>query len=271
MSAPGTTSTPTGPDAAGDAPGQATLQARGIGHSYGRVRALHAVALDVPPGRVTCLLGDNGAGKSTLIRVLAGVIRPDRGTLAMDGRPLRLDGPGDARRHGIATLFQELALIPLMSVWRNFFLGAEPTTGRGPLRRIDSARCRATALEEVRRLGIELDDADRPAGALSGGQRQALAMARAAYFGARFLILDEPTAALAVNQADAVLRAARAAADRGLGVLLVTHNPRHAFQVGDHFVLLRQGAVAARHERDGLTAAGLAALMAGAEEPTDDA
>ncbi len=249
------------PRAAADAP--PLLRVENVSRRFGSIVALRDASLDVRAGEVTCLLGDNGAGKSTLIALLSGVHPPTTGRILIDGRPVLLASPRDARDHGIATVYQDLALVPLMSVWRNFVLGAEPTRGRRPLRRIDRPAARRAALHEMRSLGIELADAEQPVGTLSGGERQALAIARAVHFGARILILDEPTAALGVRQAGLVLSLIERARERGLGVVFVTHNPDHAHPVGDRFVILRHGVVAARHVRADLDRPGLAALMAG--------
>ena len=243
------------------------LRVENVSRRFGNVIALTDVSMDVAPGRVTCVLGDNGAGKSTLIGILAGVHPPTAGTILVDGTPTVFDAPRAAIARGIATVHQDLALIPLLSVWRNFFLGREPTVGRGPLRRIDVAHCRETARAAVAEMGVSLRDAEQPVGTLSGGERQSVAIARAVHFGARILILDEPTAALGVKQAATVLRTITAARDRGVGVVLVTHNPRHALQVGDRFVVLRQGRISGAFERAEANAEELARLMAG-EAPT---
>jgi len=225
------------------------LAAHDVSVRFTGVTALDRVSLALHAGRVTCLLGDNGAGKSTLIHVLAGAVPPSDGVITLDGRPVRLDAPRVARGLGIATVYQDLALAPLMSVWRNVVLGAEPVRGRGPLRRIDAAAARAAARRGTAALGITLDDVDRPAGTLSGGERQGVAIARAMRAGARVLILDEPMAALGVRQQERVLDYVTRARDAGLAVLLVTHNPAHAWPVGDDFVILRLGRVAAVRTR----------------------
>lgn len=235
-----------------------------VSQRFGSVVALEDVSLEVRAGRVLCLLGDNGAGKSTLIRILSGVREPSAGRLLVDGRETRFRSPADARADGVATVYQELAVLPLLSIWRNFFLGAEPVRGRGPFRRLDVVRARLESRDALATMGIQVDDPDRLAGTLSGGERQALAIARALRFGARVLILDEPTAALGVKQAERVLEHVAAARARGAGVVLVTHNPRHALRVGDTFVVLRQGRVAARLERAEAGLESLTELMSGA-------
>jgi simple sugar transport system ATP-binding protein len=244
----------------------ATLRVEGISRVYGSVMALDDVSMSVEAGHVTCLLGDNGAGKSTLIRILSGVVPPSRGTLTVDGVPVRYRSPRDAQAQGIATVHQDLALIPLLSVWRNFFLAAEPTRGAGPFRRIDVEACRRIAREGLRAMGLNLEDMDQPVGTLSGGERQCVAIARAVHFGARVLILDEPTAALGVRQAAVVLRYVAAARDRGVAVVLVTHNPHQAHAVGDRFVMLRRGRCVGDFARADISVDELARLMSGADE-----
>lgn len=237
------------------------LAARSVGKRFGGVTALHDISLEVDAGAVTCLLGDNGAGKSTLIKVLSGVHRPSTGTVELDGHAVTLRSPRDARARGIATVHQDPAVVALMSVWRNFFLGREPTRGRGPLRRLDTDHARTATRTALDEFGIHIDDVDRPLATLSGGERQSVAIARAAHAGARVLILDEPTAALGVRQAGLVLDRIRHARDTGVGVVLVSHNPRHAAAVGDRFIILRNGAVAARPTADETTPAKLTELM----------
>jgi simple sugar transport system ATP-binding protein len=239
------------------------LEARDVSMRFGGVVALKHASLAARAGEVTCLLGDNGAGKSTLIKILAGVHAPTQGACLLDGEPVHFRSPREALARGIATVYQDLAMVPLMSVWRNFFLGAEPTSGRGPFRRIDVERCREETRTELAAMGIELRDPDQAVGSLSGGERQAVAIARALHFGARVLILDEPTAALGVRQSKRVLEHVRTAADRGVAVVFVTHTPHHAHPVGDRFVVLRRGRIVADEPREALPVEELAALMAG--------
>lgn len=239
------------------------VRAEDVAKRFGRITAIEGVSLDILAGAVTCVLGDNGAGKSTLIRILSGVFPPSEGTLRFDGVPGVLSSPRDARERGIATVHQDLGVIPLLSVWRNFFLGAEPTKGWGPLRRIDVSRAVRVTGEELARLGIHLRDPHLPAGVLSGGERQSLAIARALHFGARVLILDEPTAALGVKQAELVLEQVVRARERGVAVVFVTHNPRHALQVGDRFAVLRRGSLVADRPRERVSLDELSELMSG--------
>ncbi|GGW48009.1 ABC transporter ATP-binding protein [Streptomyces lucensis JCM 4490] len=262
------TTTPHGAGAEGTPPAPDTplVELRGAGKSYGNVRALHGVDLTVDAGRVTCVLGDNGAGKSTLIKIVSGLHRHTEGEFLVDGRPVRFATPRDALARGIATVYQDLATVPLMPVWRNFFLGSELTKGPWPLRRLDIARMKRTADRELRDMGIVLDDLEQPVGTLSGGQRQSVAIARAVHFGARVLILDEPTAALGVRQSGVVLKYIAAARDRGLGVVFITHNPHHAYMVGDHFSVLRLGTLELSADRGDVGLEELTDHMAGGAE-----
>ncbi|WP_405922942.1 ATP-binding cassette domain-containing protein [Streptomyces sp. NBC_00035] len=242
------------------------VQLRNAGKSYGNVRALHGVDLAVRPSQVTCVLGDNGAGKSTLIKIISGLHQHTEGEFLVDGEPVHFTTPRQALDRGIATVYQDLATVPLMPVWRNFFLGSEMTKGPWPIRRLDIERMKKTADQELRNMGILLDNLEQPIGTLSGGQRQCVAIARAVYFGARVLILDEPTAALGVKQSGVVLKYVAAARDRGLGVIFITHNPHHAYMVGDHFSVLRLGTLELSAERSDITLEELTNHMAGGTE-----
>ncbi|MGW7239376.1 ATP-binding cassette domain-containing protein [Streptomyces sp. NPDC054804] len=236
-----------------------------VSKHYGTVRALEGVSLEVHAGEITCVLGDNGAGKSTLIKIVAGLHRHDGGTLVVEGEETTLTSPREALDRGIATVYQDLAVVPLMPVWRNFFLGSEPRKGR-VLKRLDVDFMRRTTRAELLRMGIDLRDVDQPIGTLSGGERQCVAIARAVYFGAKVLILDEPTAALGVKQSGVVLKYVAAARDQGLGVVLITHNPHHAYLVGDRFVLLKRGTMVGSYARDQITLEELTGQMAGGSE-----
>jgi simple sugar transport system ATP-binding protein len=249
-----------------DAP---VLEARSISKTFGRVLALRDVSLSVKAGEVNCLLGDNGAGKSTLIKTLSGVHRPDEGQLFMDGEPVTLASPRDAQARGIATVFQDLAVLPLMSISRNFFLGNEPTKGVGPFRRFNMGYADQTAREKMHEIGIDVRDTGQLVGTLSGGERQTLAIARAEYFGARVLILDEPTSALGVKQAAIVLRHILKARARGLAVIFITHNVQHALPVGDKFTILSHGRSEGVFKRGEVNLDQLLALMGGGAELTD--
>ncbi|MCG8965218.1 MULTISPECIES: ATP-binding cassette domain-containing protein [Streptomyces] len=242
------------------------VELSGVSKHYGNVRALEGVSLAVHAGEITCVLGDNGAGKSTLIKIIAGLHQHDGGTLALDGAETRLSSPREALDRGIATVYQDLAVVPLMPVWRNFFLGSEPRKGAGPFKRMDVDHMRRTTHAELLRMGIDLRDVDQPIGTLSGGERQCVAIARAVYFGAKVLVLDEPTAALGVKQSGVVLKYVAAARDRGLGVVLITHNPHHAYLVGDRFVLLKRGTMVGNFEREDITLDELTQQMAGGSD-----
>lgn len=243
-----------------------TLELRGVSKEFGTVIALDRIDVQVRAGEVTCVLGDNGAGKSTLIKIMAGVHQPDAGEYLIDGSPVRLASPREAMDHGVATVYQDLAMVPLMSVWRNFFLGAEPTRGWGPWRRFDVTRARALARQQLLEMGIDIRDPDQLVGTLSGGERQSVAIARAVYFGARVLVLDEPTSALGVKQAATVLRYVAQARDRGLAVVFITHNPHHAYPLGDQFLLLNRGRSLGTFAKTDLTRPQLTELMAGGAE-----
>ncbi|MFD0634137.1 ATP-binding cassette domain-containing protein [Catenulispora yoronensis] len=242
------------------------LEAESVGKYFGSVQALHGVSLSVRAGQVTCVLGDNGAGKSTLIKILSGVFPPDAGQVRVDGAQVRFHSPREARAAGIATVFQDLAMVPLMAVWRNFFLGSEPTRGWGPWRRFDVAEARERTRAGLAAMGIAIRDPDQPVGTLSGGERQSVAIARAVHFGARVLILDEPTSALGVKQAGVVLRRVAQARERGLGVVFITHNPHHAYPVGDRFVVLHRGRLLGDYAKEEVTREELVRLMSGGAE-----
>jgi simple sugar transport system ATP-binding protein len=246
--------------------GTPLLDVRHISKFFGSVIALKDVSMFCRAGEVTCLLGDNGAGKSTLIKTLSGVHRPDEGEYVFDGRAREFTSPREALDLGIATVYQDLAMIPLLSIWRNFFLGSEPTKGFWPFRRYDVKFAKETARQELSKMGIDIRDPDQPVGTLSGGERQSVAIARAVYFGARVLILDEPTAALGVKQAGVVLRYIVQAKQRGVGVIFITHNPHHAYPVGDHFVILRRGQVFGDFPKSEIGLDRLVQMMAGGEE-----
>ena len=209
------------------------LELENVSKDFGNVRALQNVSTKVVAGQVTCVLGDNGAGKSTFIKIISGLHKPSGGKYKFEGHEVAFESPREARALGIATVYQDLAMAPLMSVWRNFLLG------------------------------IDVRDIDQPVGTLSGGERQSVAIARAVYFGARVLILDEPTSALGVRQSDLVLGYVRAAAARDLGVILITHNPQHALPVGDRFLILNRGQSVGQFEKADLSFERLIELMSG--------
>jgi simple sugar transport system ATP-binding protein len=241
------------------------VELKSVGKTYGNITALKDISLRVHAGEVTGILGDNGAGKSTLIKIIAGLHQQTEGELLVDGEPTKFTSPADALSKGIATVYQNLAVVPLMPVWRNFFLGQELRKKSFPFP-LDTNAMRATTLTELSKMGIELPDVDAPIGSLSGGQRQCVAIARAVFFGARVLILDEPTAALGVKQSGVVLKYITAAKEAGFGVVFITHNPHHAHMVGDHFVLLNRGRQKLDCSYDEITLEHLTQQMAGGDE-----
>lgn len=242
------------------------MEVRGLGRQFGAVTALQDVNVALRAGEVTCVVGDNGAGKSVFIKMLCGLIRPSEGEILLDGTPTEFGSPRQARALGIVAVYQDLAISPLMSLWRNFFMGAEPVKGWGIFQRFDVAYAKEAMQSELEKLGVELGDPDRAAHTLSGGERQGLAIARALYYGARVLILDEPTSALGVRQSGAVLRLIRRAAQRGTAVVLVTPKPQHAFWVGDRFLVFQRGRLVEDRRSETLTLESLSYLMAGGGE-----
>ncbi|MEB2847461.1 ATP-binding cassette domain-containing protein [Rhizobiales bacterium RZME27] len=233
---------------------------------YGNVIALNGVTFDLRAGECHCLLGDNGAGKSTFIKTMSGVHKPTEGSITFEGKPLSFGSPRDAMEAGIATVFQDLAMIPLMSVTRNFFMGREPTKGRSIFKRFDIETANEITMAEMRKMGINLRGPDQAVGTLSGGERQTVAIARAVYFGAKVLILDEPTSALGVRQTANVLSTINRVREQGIGVVFISHNVRHAMAVGDRFTVLNRGQTLGTATRGEINAAQLQDLMAGGQE-----
>lgn len=244
------------------------LEIQDISKFYGNIIALRDITTSVQAGAVTCVLGDNGAGKSTFIKILAGAHQQSEGRLFVEGEEVMFDSPRQALARGIATVYQDLAVVPLMSVWRNFFLGSEPTK-MGFLNVVDREKASSIAKGELAKMGIDIRDTEQAVGTLSGGERQSVAIARAAYFGAKVLILDEPTSALGVKQSGVVLRYIVEARNRGLGVIFITHNPHHAWPVGDRFMILNRGQSLGDFAKDELTKEELTQLMAGGTELAD--
>ena len=242
------------------------LELTDVGKSFGSVIALRDISLRVDPGTVTCVLGDNGAGKSTLIKTLSGVHKPSSGVFSVEGEAVEFSSPRDALARGIATVFQDLATVPLMSIWRNFFLGNEPIAGPKALGIMDVKKAQEISKKALLEMGIDLRDTNQPIGTLSGGERQAVAIARAVHFGAKVLILDEPTSALGVRQSGIVLKYILAARDRGVAVVFITHNPHHALLVGDRYYLLNRGPMLADFKRGNVALEELAQAMAGGAE-----
>jgi simple sugar transport system ATP-binding protein len=231
------------------------------------VTAISDLSLQLFPGQVFCLLGENGAGKSTVIKILTGVEAPTRGQVRVDGTVVHFASPRDAREKGIATVYQEVGALPLMSVARNFVLAAEPQKGRGLFRRLDLQEASRVALKSLRDLGIgRVNDGGQLVGTLSGGERQALAIGRAVHFGARVLVLDEPTASLGVRESATVLRLIERVRARGVAVLFITHNAYHAYASGDRFMVLRRGRALATFTKQERTIGEVIELMAGGAE-----
>ncbi|MEZ5535427.1 MAG: ATP-binding cassette domain-containing protein [Thiolinea sp.] len=245
---------------------EAIIELRNVDKSFGPIDVLHDISLRVRAGEVLCLLGDNGAGKSTLIKTMCGVHKPTSGEILIDGKPVIFNNPREASDMGISTVHQFGGTFPLMSIGRSFFVGVEPTKKWGPFSIYDRKKANDIAVKAVQDFGItRIDDGDRLVGGLSGGERQSLAIARAVHFGARVLILDEPTAALGVKQASHVLRIVNEAKRRGLAVIFITHQVMHAMAVGDHFAVLIRGAIAADFRRGEKTREEITDLMAGGE------
>ncbi len=245
------------------------IEMRNIEKHFGSVIALAGVSLEVNAGEVLCLLGDNGAGKSTFIKTMSGVHAPSAGEMLVDGKPVHFSGPREALDAGIATVYQDLAVIPLMSITRNFFMGREPTKGFGPFRHIDFNYCDGVAREEMKKIGIDVRDPGQAVGTLSGGERQCVAISRAVYFGAKVLILDEPTSALGVRQTSMVLKYVNMVRNKGLGVVFISHNVRHAMAVGDKFNVLNRGRTLETANKGEITPEELQNLMAGGQELAD--
>jgi len=242
------------------------VEMKNIEKHFGPVIALNGVSFDVRPGECHCLLGDNGAGKSTFIKTMSGVHKPTKGEILFEGRQMSFDSPRDAMEAGIATVYQDLAMIPLMSVTRNFWMGREPIRKVGPLKFMDFARANEVTMEEMRKMGINLRSPDQAVGTLSGGERQTVAIARAVHFGAKVLILDEPTSALGVRQTANVLATIDKVRKTGIGIVFITHNVRHALAVGDRFTVLNRGRTLGTAQRGQITPEELQDMMAGGQE-----
>ena len=218
-------------------PSNAIVEFRGVRKRFGRLEALCSVDCSIPTGKITALVGDNGAGKTTLTKIICGVHRPDEGEFLFGGKPTRWRNPEEARKHGIETVYQDLALVDQLSVGRNFFLGKEPSAW-GFMNR---QQMNQDALAGVAELGIQLRDAEEPVGRLSGGQRKSIAIARSLYFHPRLLILDEPTAALSIKESRVVLQHVAHVREQGIPVIFITHNIHLIYPIADRFLLLDQG------------------------------
>ena len=242
------------------------IEMKNIEKHFGSVIALAGVSVDVHPGECHCLLGDNGAGKSTFIKVMSGVHQPTKGEILFEGRPMHFHDPRDAMEAGIATVHQHLAMIPLMSVARNFFMGNEPVKKVAGMSFFDHEFANRVTMEEMRKMGINLRGPDQAVGTLSGGERQTVAISRAVYFGAKVLILDEPTSALGVRQTSNVLATIDKVRKQDVAVVFITHNVRHALAVGDRFTVLNRGRTLGTAQRGQITPEELQDMMAGGQE-----
>lgn len=252
---------------------QATIfQARGLIKRYGGVTALDGTDFDLRAGEILAVIGDNGAGKSSLIKALSGAVIPDAGELRLDGQAVRFKSPIDARRHGIETVYQDLAVAPAMTIAENLFLGREILRA-GPLGRwlrlIDKRRMLAEAEGHMRDLKIGIRSMQQAVGTLSGGQRQGVAVARSTAFAKHVVILDEPTAALGVKEGNMVLELIRRVRDRGLPVILISHNMPHVFEIADRIHIQRLGKRVAVVDPKQISMSDTVAVMTGAKEPND--
>ena len=233
------------------------VEARGVAKNFGRIEALKNVSFSLGTAEVLGLLGDNGAGKSTLIKILTGLFPPDKGEIRWNGEPVKFSSPRDAYNVGVATVYQDLAIVDLMAIYRNVFLGRENavTKGLGPFRWIDRKRAHAEARKAISDIGITIRDAEEPIARMSGGERQSIAIARAAYFNPKLLILDEPTSALSLRQTERVLKSVEEARNKGISIIFITHNVYHVYPIADRFVILSHGESIAefpkgKHSRD---------------------
>ena len=250
--------------------GAALLEARGIVKRYGHVQALDGASFTVYPGEVVALIGDNGAGKSTFTKVLSGVIRPDSGQILVNGEQVQLSGPVDARKHGIETVYQDLALAPDLDAAANLYLGRELYLIPA-LKVLNRKEMRRRAVTAFAQLGIQLPDVAAPVGALSGGQRQSVAVARAVAFASKVIFMDEPTAALGVVQRERVLDTIRRVREQGISVVLISHNMPEVLAVADRVEVLRMGRRVARYRASDTSIEELVGAMTGALAAEDDA
>ena len=237
---------------------------RDVTMNFGNVVAIQGVVFEVDRGEIVGLVGDNGAGKSTLVKIINGFYAPSRGEMRFKGEIVRFASPRDARNVGIETVYQDLALIPALSLWRNFFLGRELKLGRRPFRILAKRQMREIAMANLREMGLtRLRSPDEPVDILSGGERQALAIARARYFGGSLLLLDEPTSALSVKETEKVSEAVQIARQDGLGVVIIDHNIGHVHRICDRIVIMEGGRVINSVRRDDITAQRVADMVAG--------
>ena len=240
---------------------------QGVTRTFGHIEALSELDFAVYCGEVVAVVGDNGAGKSTLIKTLTGIHPPSSGRILFEGQPVRLTSPHEARDLGIETVYQDLALIPLMSIARNFYLGRELTRRLGPFRVLDKATMNDRVQEALSAIGIHIRNPDESVESLSGGERQSIAIGRAVHFGSKLLILDEPTSALSIGETRKVLGYIQEARDRGLGVILITHNIHHVFEVADRLTILSHGRRVGNFAREEITPDEAAQMIMGKDAP----
>lgn len=238
------------------------LEVHGIKKRFGAVEALKGVDFHVETGEVVGLLGDNGAGKSTLIKIIAGYYHQDEGQIFFDGKEVHFTTPRDSHAAGIEVVYQDLALVGLMPVWRNFFLGREVCRKIGPFRFLHKKKMKRISREGLRGLGIEIPSVDQAVAFLSGGQRQTVAVGRGVHFGAKLLILDEPTAAVSVRETEAILNLIEEVSKKGISVILVAHNIYHVYRVASRFVVLDHGEKVADVTKDKVTPEDLIQIIA---------
>ncbi|MGR3661091.1 MAG: ATP-binding cassette domain-containing protein [Paracoccaceae bacterium] len=246
------------------------IRTKGLVKRFGPFTALNGIDLEVYKGKVLALLGDNGAGKSTLIKILSGVHQPTEGKMFIEGKEVSFKSPRDASAAGIGTVYQDLAINPLMSVTRNFFMGRELYKGVPPFGILEMDAMDVITHEEMSKIGIDISDPRQAVGTLSGGQRQTLAIARAIYFGAKVLILDEPTSALGQIQQMGVLKTIMRVKARGdIAIIFITHNEIHSQLVADYYTFLALGEVIGGGSKDDLEHDEIRRLMAGGAEIGD--
>jgi simple sugar transport system ATP-binding protein len=246
------------------ASGEIFYRLQDVTKNFGNVVAIQGVTFEVSRGEIVGLVGDNGAGKSTLVKVMNGFYKPDHGTMELFGRAIQFSSPRDARNFGIETVYQDLALIPTLSMWRNFFLGREIKAGPRPVRVLAKKKMREIAMDNLKEMGLtRLRSPDEPIDILSGGERQALAIARARYFGGSLLLLDEPTSALSVKETEKVSEAVHIARNGGLGVVIIDHNIAHVHRICDRIVIMESGRVISSVLRDEVTAQHVSDMVAG--------
>ncbi|MCZ6635366.1 MAG: ATP-binding cassette domain-containing protein [bacterium] len=243
------------------------VEMRDISRSFGHIIALQNLDFTLYHGEVLALLGDNGAGKSTLIKILTGVYPPTSGHLLFDGNQVHLNSPQDARALGIETVYQDLALVPQLSIVRNFYLGREKTKKTGPFSFLDRTTMNAEATDALEAIGIHIRNPEEPVASLSGGERQSIAIGRAVHFGSRLLIMDEPTSALSIGETRKVLGYITAAKERALSVIFITHNIPHVFEVADRMTILHHGQKVGDYNREEVTPDEVAQMVMGGSPP----